>query len=83
MFLLTRIPSLVAAGALAVLVGTSSPARAEEPAQNLASVGTHGTVFADQNSGQIGKCRSLRRAISRRTCQAGLWRSARVHTAKK
>jgi len=82
MVLLTRISSLVAAGALAVLVGTSSPIRAEELAQNLASVETHGTVLTDQESG-IGKCRSFRRAVSRRACRTGQWRSADFDTAEK
>ena len=71
---LTRILSLTAAGALVALTAASIPARAGELTQNLGQVAPHAPTLAD--------CRLLKRAISRRACQARLWREMQVDTAE-
>ena len=67
---LTRILSLTAACALVVLTA-ATPARAGEFAQKQASVGTH--------KPSVTQCGMLKRAISRRACQARLERSTDQH----
>jgi hypothetical protein len=86
MFSLTRILNLAAAGAFIALSAASSPARAGS-AQNLGAVGPHEPILAtvgqaDLNPWQMGECRLQRRAISRRACQASLWRGAHIDTAE-
>jgi hypothetical protein len=73
MFPLTRILSLAAAGALVALTAASIPARADESAPDLGQVGTHDRIFAE--------CHLLKRAISRRACQARLRREEYIDTA--
>jgi hypothetical protein len=85
MFPLTRFLSLAAAGALVALTAASSPARADESAQNLAR--SHKPILttvgqADLNPRQMGECSLQRRAISRRACQARLWRGVHIDTAE-
>ena len=82
MFPLNRILTLAAAGAFVALTAANSPARAEESAQGrpqpiLTTVGQ-----ADLNPRQMGECHLQRRAISRRTCQARLWREMHIDTAE-
>ena len=82
MFPLTRILTLAVAGAVVALTAASSPARAEESAQGrhqpiLTTVGQ-----ADLNPRQMGECSLQRRAISRRACQARLWRGVHIDTAE-
>jgi hypothetical protein len=74
MFPLTRILSLTAAGALVALTAASIPARAGELTQNLGQVAPHAPTLTD--------CRLLKRAISRRACQARLWHKMQVDTAE-
>ena len=86
MFLLTRILGLAVAGALVGLTAASSVAHAGESTQNLGQVG-HEPIpttvgQTDLNSPQMGECHLLRRAISRRTCQARLWRGVHIDTAE-
>ena len=66
MFPLTRILCLAAAGALVALTA-SIPARAGDLSQALRSAEPHEFTFTE--------CQALRRAISRRACQARLWRA--------
>ena len=87
MFPLARIASLAAAGALVALTAASIPARAGELTQNAGQVGSQAPAVTtvgppDLNSGQIGECHQLKRAISRRACQARLWREMNVDTAE-
>jgi hypothetical protein len=70
---LTRILSLTAACALVVLTAVT-PASAGELAQKQASVGTH--------TPGVTQCGMLKRAISRRACQARLERGAHINTAE-
>ena len=76
MFPLTRILTLAAAGALVALTA-ASVARAEEARGHqqpiLATVG--------QADLQI-ECHLKRRAISRRDCQARVWREMNIDTAE-
>ena len=74
MFSLTRILSLVAAGALVAVIAANIPARSGESAQSLAAIGLHAPSLTE--------CRLLKRAISRRACQARLWREEPVETAE-
>jgi hypothetical protein len=74
MFLLTRFTSLAAASALVALTAASMPAHAGDSAQTLSSVGRHGHSVAE--------CNLLKRAISRRTCQARLLREMKIDTAQ-
>jgi hypothetical protein len=75
MFPLTRILGLVAAGALVAVTAANFPARSGESGQGPAAVGVHAPSLTE--------CRLLKRAISRRACQARLWREAPVETAEK
>jgi hypothetical protein len=75
MFPLTRILSLAAAGALVALTAASIPARAGDSAQALRSAEPHEFTFTE--------CQALRRAISRRACQARLWREEHIDTARE
>jgi hypothetical protein len=71
---LTRILSLVAAGALVAFTSGSIPARSDDSAQNLGAVGPHEPSATE--------CHLLRRAMSRRACQARLWRGLHIDTAE-
>jgi hypothetical protein len=75
MLSITRILSLVAAGALVAVIAANIPARSGESGQRQAAVGLHAPSLTE--------CRLLKRAISRRACQARLWREAPVETAEK
>lgn len=79
MFPLTRILTLAAAVTLAALTAASGPARAEESAQ-----GRHQPILTTvgQADLQMGECHLQRRAISRRACQARLWREMHIDTAE-
>ena len=77
MFPLTRILTLAAAGALVALTAASSSARAEEAQGHQQPILT--TV--GQADLQI-ECHLQRRAISRRACQARLWREMHIDTAE-
>jgi hypothetical protein len=70
---LTRILGLIAAGALVAVTAANFPARSGE--SGPAVVGVHAPSLTE--------CRLLKRAISRRACQARLWREAPVETAEK
>ena len=72
---ITRILSLVAAGALVAVIAANIPARSGEFGQRQAAVGLHAPSLTE--------CRLLKRAISRRACQARLWHEAPVETAEK
>jgi hypothetical protein len=71
---LTRILSLVAAGALVALTAASIPVRSDDSTQNLGAVGPHEPILTE--------CHPLKRAISRRACQARLWRGVHIDTAE-
>jgi hypothetical protein len=71
---LTRILGLIAAGALVAVTAANFPARSGESGQGPAAVGAHAPSLTE--------CRLLKRAISRRACQARLWREAPVETAE-
>jgi hypothetical protein len=71
---LTRILGLIAAGALLAVTAANFPARSGESGQRQAAIGLHAP--------SLGECRLLKRAISRRACQARLWREAPVETAE-
>ena len=75
MFPLTRILGLIAAGALVAVIAANIPARSGESGQGQAAVGLHAPSLTE--------CHLLKRAISRRACQARLWREAPVETAAK
>ena len=75
MFSLTRILGLVAAGALVAVIAANIPALSGESGQRQAAVGLHAPSLTE--------CRLLKRAISRRACQARLWREAPDETAEK
>ena len=70
-----RIVTFAAASILAVLTTASLPSHAKDPAQSPSTVSRHAYTFAD--------CHALKRAISRRTCQARLMREMEVDTAQK
>jgi hypothetical protein len=74
MFPLTRTLSLAAAAALVVLTAFSIPALAGE-----AAVGSRATSFHGSDN---GNCALLKRAISRRACQARLQRELHIDTAE-
>ena len=74
MFSLTRIQSLVVAGALVAITAAYIPARSGESGQGPAAIGLHVPSLTE--------CRLLKRAISRRGCQARLSREAPVKTAE-
>jgi hypothetical protein len=73
MFPLTRILSFAAAGALVAFTAASVPGRADESAQNLRPM---------PQQSALAECHLLRRAVSRRACQARLWRGVRIDTAE-
>ena len=73
MFPLTRILGLVAAGALVAVIAANIPARSGESGQGQAAIGLHAPSLTE--------CHLFKRAISRRACQARLWREAPVETA--
>ena len=70
----TRIIGLAAAGALIAFTAVGTPAHAEESSQSAGAALPQASVFTD--------CHALRRAISRRACQARLWREEEVDTAE-
>ena len=70
----TRIIGLAAAGALIAFTEVGTPAHADESSQSAGSALPQASVFTD--------CQVLRRAISRRACQARLWREEQVDTAE-
>ena len=75
MFPLTRTLSLAAAAALVVLTTFSVPAHA-----GVAAVGSdRATSFHGSDN---GNCALLKRAISRRACQARLQRELHIDTAE-
>ena len=75
MFPLTRLLSLAAAATLVALIAANIPVRADDPDQRLGPVGQpHEPVVTD--------CHLLRRAISRRACQARLRPVEHVESAE-
>lgn len=83
MFALNRTLSLVAAGALVALTAAGISARADQLARNQGPVWPHEATLAVPNAQQVGECHLLRRAISRRACQARLLPSEQIDTAEK
>ncbi len=71
---LTRIIGLAAASTLIAFTAVGTPAHADESSQRAGSAPPQASVFTD--------CQLLRRAISRRACQARLWREEQVDTAE-
>jgi hypothetical protein len=71
---LTRIIGLAAAGALIAFTAVGTPAHAGESRQSARSAPPQASVFTD--------CQLLRRAISRRACQARLRWEEQVDTAE-
>ena len=69
-----RIIGLAAAGALIAFTAVRTPAHADESSQSAGSALPQASVFTD--------CHVLRRAISRRSCQARLWREEQVDIAE-
>jgi len=69
---LTRILGLAAVSALLALTAACIPAQAEDSA--LRSVGRH--------EHPVAECHLLKRAISRRVCQARLSREMKIDTAE-
>ena len=70
----TRIIGLAAAGALIAFTAVGTPAHTGESSQSAGSAPPQASAFSD--------CKLLRRAISRRACQARLWREEQVDTAE-
>ena len=70
----TRIIGLAAAGALIAFTAVGTPAHADESSQSAGSALPQASVFTD--------CQVLRRAISRRACQARLWHEEQVDIAE-
>ena len=70
----TRIIGLAAAGAFITFTAVGTPAHADESSKSGGSAPPQASVFTD--------CHVLRRAISRRACQARLWREEQVDTAE-
>ena len=70
----TRIIGLAAAGALIAFTAVGTPAHADESSKSAGLAAPQASVFTD--------CQVLRRAISRRACQARLWREEQVDTAE-
>ena len=81
MYPFTRILTLAAAVALVGLIGASIPSLAEETATQRHTP-SHTVDQADLKFQQTGECHLLRRAISRRACQARLWREMEIDTAE-
>ena len=79
MFTRTRVLTLAAAGVLVALTAAANTARAEDSAQ-----GPHQPLLttARQADLNLGECHLQRRAISRRACQARLWREMQIDTAE-
>ena len=69
-----RIIGLAVAAPLSLLPAVGTPAHADESSQSAGSAPPQASVFTD--------CQVLRRAISRRACQARLWREEQVDTAE-
>ena len=69
----TRIIGLAVAAPLSLLPAVGTPAHADESSQSARSA-PQSSIFTD--------CQVLRRAISRRACQARLWREEQVDTAE-
>ena len=82
MYPFTRILTLAAAVALVGLIGASIPALAEESATQRHMPSPTTVDQADLNFQKTGECHLLRRAISRRACQARLWREMEIDTAE-
>jgi hypothetical protein len=74
MFPLIRIIGLAVAAPLSLFTAVGTPAHADESSQSAGSAPPRASVFTD--------CQLLRRAISRRACQARLWREEQVDTAE-
>ena len=70
----THILGLAGVGALIAITTFGTPARAGETSQSARSAPPQASVFTD--------CKLLRRAISRRACQARLSREQHVDTAE-
>ena len=70
----TQIIGLAAAGALIAFTAVGTPAHADESSQSAGSAPPQASVFKD--------CQLLRRAISRRACQARLLREEQVDVAE-
>jgi len=70
----TRIIGLATAAALIAFTAVGTPAHADESSKSAGSAPLKASVFTD--------CQVLRRAISRRACQARLWREEQVNTAE-
>ena len=70
----THILGLAAAGALVAFTTFGTPAHADKSNKSAGSALPQASVFTD--------CQVLRRAISRRACQARLWREEQVDTAE-
>ena len=69
-----RIIGLAAAGALIAFTAVGTPAHADESSQRAGSALPQASVFTDWHV--------LRRAISRRSCQARMWREDQVDIAE-
>ena len=69
-----RIIGLAVAAPLSLLPAVGTPAHADESSKSAGSALPQAPVFTD--------CQVLRRAISRRACQARLWREEQVDTAE-
>jgi hypothetical protein len=69
-----RIIGLAVAAPLSLLPAVGTPAHADESSKSAGSALPQASVFTD--------CQVLRRAISRRACQARLWREEQVDTAE-
>jgi hypothetical protein len=83
MFPLTRILTLAAATALVALTAASISASGEESAEVRHPPIPTKVGQADLNPQQMDECHLQRRAISRRACQARLWREMHIDTAVK
>ena len=75
MFSITRILGLALSVVLVTAAATHTPARAEEPTQNV--VGP-----TNENAREMDECHLHRRAISRHACQAKLSRGLPIDTAE-
>ena len=69
-----RIIGLAVAAPLSLLPAVGTPAHADESSKSAGSAPPQASVFTE--------CQLLRRAISRRACQARPWREERVDTAE-
>ena len=77
----TRIIGLAAAGALSAFTAVGTPAHAEESSQSAGAALPQASVFTDCQVLTVFSIKK-RRAISRRACQARLWRDEQVDTVE-